>query len=701
VRTGLSVFLIFGGIALGGDTQMLFNPGKADVGPFPSDMLTVADSQQKTGRRVNLPVQNCEAAPTACSDATMLNQLDGFSVEPRIRLCFSQPVTASTIADGVFLVGLHRLTQIIRVGRVFVDPTTNCAAVKPESILEPGRQYAMFVTDSIRDAAGTPVTPSSEFKNSLKLGLGSYGYAVDSLLNLVNSLFGQHIVGASLFTTMSATQWIQQARAFVNSSQSPVIVRQLEKFELSSRKLTSFQWVPDNPISGFPSVIDLPVDLPGIGNVLFGLYYSPNFIATDGVLAGSIPQTPTGQAIVFPKTPVVDKKNPGFVPISFHAFLPSSPQPEKGFPVAIFGHGLTDFQFGASTTIASTLAQAGIATIAMEITGHGFGPASKVQLGTRDGKTKEIATPGRGILLPDQTQIGPVDGCILPGPLAARDCARQTAVDIFALVRAIAESSELSKQFDPSRIFFIGQSFGSIYGSFVTSSEPRIRAAVLNVPAGSAVDTVRLAQDRQLAIMYLGLREPSLLNLPYGSPLPMRYDFNDNFVYRGKQPLVNDVPGAPEIQAAFEVAEWLNMPGGPLAFGAGLKRAPVLFQFAKGDEEVPNPTNSAIIRAAGGQSTSRYLRFDLAKDIAASQLPVQPHRFLANPDIFSTPAQLSIALAAQQQVAGFLSTNGSVIPDANQALQAPFVGVKLFETPSVLPEDLNFVRQPATPPPAP
>ena len=382
-------------------------------------------------------------------------------------------------------------------------------------------------------------------------------------------------------------------------------------------------------------------------------------------------------------------------------FLPALPPPSNGFPVAIYGHGFTDNQFGATTTIASTLAQAGIATIGVEIVGHGFGPGGMVEVGVTGGPLVKIPAPGRGIRLSADGPIGPVDGCILPGPLAARDCGRQTAVDMFALVRAIAESPVLRAQFDPSRIFFIGQSFGSIYGSFVTSSEPRIRAAVLNVPAGSAVDTVRLAQDRQLAIMYLGLRQPSLLNFPYENPIPMRYDFNDNFVYRGKEPLENDVPGAPQIQAAFEVADWLNMPGGPLAFGAGLKRAPVLFQFAKGDEEVPNPTNSAIIRAAGGQSTSRYLRFDLAKDIAASQLPVQPHRFLANPDIFSTPAQLSIALAAQQQVAGFLSTNGSVIPDANQALQAPFVGVKLFETPSVLPEDLNFVRTPAAPPAAP
>jgi hypothetical protein len=40
VRTGLSVFLIFSGLALGGDTQLLFDPTSPDVGPFPSDVLT-------------------------------------------------------------------------------------------------------------------------------------------------------------------------------------------------------------------------------------------------------------------------------------------------------------------------------------------------------------------------------------------------------------------------------------------------------------------------------------------------------------------------------------------------------------------------------------------------------------------------------------------------------------------------------------
>ena len=392
-------------------------------------------------------------------------------------------------------------------------------------------------------------------------------------------------------------------------------------------------------------------------------------------MPGSIPQTPTD-------SPVKPWPTANYmVPVSFHVFLPASPKPGKGFPVAIYAHGLTDNQFGAATTIASTLAQAGIATLAVEILGHGFGPGGKVEVvEAAKRRTIQLPAPGRAVSAPGAL----VGGCVVPGPIGARDCARQTAVDMFALVRAI-DTNRYFKNLDPSRIFLIGQSFGSIVGSLVSSTEPRIRASVLNVPAGSAVDVVRLARDRGLAVLYLAIQAPPLLNLPTG-------DFNDNYVYRGKPPLVNDVPGAPQIQASFEVADWLNMSAGPLAFAAGLKRAPVLFQFAKGDEEVANPTNSAIILAASGQATSRFLRFDKAKEIACSQLPTQPHRFLANPEIFSTPAQQSIAMAAQRQVAGFFASNGGVIPDANPFLDGPFTGIKLFETPSNLPEDLNFDR---------
>lgn len=703
VKTALFSVVIAAQVALCADTELIFNPASPDIGPFPSDVLTVTDPQQKTGRRVNLPVPpDCLSQPrSACLDSGLLNQLDGFSVEPRIKLCFSGPIAPETLSDGVFVIGLHRIWQPIPVERIFLDPTSKCAAIRPASVLEPGRRYVLAVTDRVRDAQGKAVKPSNAFKNLLTIGLGGdddLPRFVEGLLRAVIS--SERLAGATLFTTMSATEWIRRAREFVNSPSTPSIVQPIgppEGFPLAA--LTSFKWLAQTNTSGPLTPFPLPLNLQGVGRVSFGLYFSPNFIAVEGPLAGSIPPSPTGGPVVMQQKPVINPMIPGYVPISFHIFLPSTPKPASGYPVAIYGHGLTDSQFGAPTAIASALAQRGIATLAMEIQGHGFGPGSMVELNIAGAGPVQLPAPGRGVSITPGGAIGPLDGCILPGAFAARDCARQSAVDVFSLVRAITTKSGPLGQVDPSRIYYVGQSFGAVYGSLITAFEPTIRAAVMNVPAASTVDTVRLAQDRPLAVFYLGSRTPSLLNRPFEFQHPMNFDFEDSFVYRGKPPLVNTVVGAPQIQDAFEVAEWFNMQASPLAFAASLKSRPVLHQFAKGDEEVPNPTNSAFIRAAGGQSTSRYLRFDLAKAIAGSQLPNQPHRFLANPDIFSSPAQLSIALAAQEQVAGFFASNGGTIPDANQFLTAPFMGQKLFEIPSVLPDDLNFIRKPASPPP--
>jgi hypothetical protein len=318
-----------------------------------------------------------------------------------------------------------------------------------------------------------------------------------------------------------------------------------------------------------------------------------------------------------------------------------------------------------------------------------------VELGI-GGQTITLPAFGRGVLLSTNGNIGPVDGCFLPGPLATRDCVRQSAVDMFALVRAISASSGYHGHLDPNRMFYLGQSFGSVIGTAVNALEPRLRAAALNVGGGTVVDVARLQQPRFAARMYLGTHNPSLLNLPHGFPHPLNTHFDDNYVLRNQPPVVNNIPGAPEIQAAFEVAEWLNMSGDPLAYASRLVR-PVLFQFAKGDQEVPNPANSALIRTAEKQSSSRWLLFDRARQVAGADLPADPHRFLATPEIFLTPARLSIAIAAQSQIAGFFESNGAVIPDANDFLMPPFAGLTLFETPSVLPETLNFARLPGAP----
>jgi hypothetical protein len=456
-------------------------------------------------------------------------------------------------------------------------------------------------------------------------------------------------------------------------------------------------WNPQG--SGLPSQ-SIPLDaLGGVKSVSFGLYLSPNFLSP---INGTIPSAPTGKGISHVVTPVslplpVPSVALGYAPVSFHVFVPAGPVPHDGFPVVIYGHGLGDNQFGAPTFIAGTLATHGFATLAIEITGHGYGPLSTVKVTRKNGAIHTVSTPGRGILIPGNSEIGPADGCIVPGAIAVRDCARQTVVDLLALTKTIQKTKGLGLHLDPKRIYYLGQSFGGTYGTLFRALEPALSAAVLSGAGGSLVDVARLAiSGRPLAIGYLASVNPALLNAKAGS------DFNDNYVFRDRAPVVNDVPGAPAIQAAFEAADWLDMLGDPLAYAPRLKGPgrDALFQFGFGDLEVPNPTESAVIRAANAQSSSWFLRFDTAAQIDPQLVwltypgvgfPILPHRILSNPTILDVPPETSVALAAQRQAANYFISGGKSNPDPNPYLTGIFTGCELFEIPDALPEELNFL----------
>ena len=80
--------------------KVLFEPASPSVGPFPTDVLTVPDPAQKTGLRINLPMPDCQAEPSTCEEIAAVNQLDGFSIEPRLRVRFSGPINPDTLREG-------------------------------------------------------------------------------------------------------------------------------------------------------------------------------------------------------------------------------------------------------------------------------------------------------------------------------------------------------------------------------------------------------------------------------------------------------------------------------------------------------------------------------------------------------------------------------------------------------------------------
>ncbi|MBV9442049.1 MAG: hypothetical protein JO217_05085, partial [Acidobacteriaceae bacterium] len=140
---GAGKFLIslafVGTLAFAGQTTVLYEPSSLTAGPFPSDVLTAADTTQITGHRIALPPAESSCDPSqslpVCTNTDALNQFDGFSVNPRLMVCFSAPVDTSTLPSGLNLYAAGS-SNPITVNQIIYDPATNCAFAKPNQVLK-------------------------------------------------------------------------------------------------------------------------------------------------------------------------------------------------------------------------------------------------------------------------------------------------------------------------------------------------------------------------------------------------------------------------------------------------------------------------------------------------------------------------------------------------------------------------------------
>jgi len=646
-----------------------FDPADPSTGPFPTDFLSVPDPAQRTGLRVALPMPDCNTQPSSCAETALLNQLDGFNLQPRIHVRFSSAADPDSLRSGVFVYSPDD-GSITAINQVVYDPTTNTAYAKTDRELDQDRPYAILVTDGVRDPNGIPAAPDPAFRLCVTSPQNAYCTRLAAIVATAASVAApQHIVGASVFTTLSATAWTEDARVLVQNT-NPNYQPEPGKHVIDVAGLVSFtykQQVAVNPPQFSTTTVPFPaVILSGVGQIAFGAYDSPHVLNAQQVV---------GQTGI---------SSTGTDRIHFHVYLPGSGKPSTGYPVVIFGHGYTDNSYFSPSVVAGNFAQSGFATIAINAYGHGSGPQSTVVFQDASGSS-EILSGGRGVDVNGDNQIDAAEGCLTVNPpVALRDCIRQTVLDLEQLVHVIQGGIDLdgdgTADLDPSRIYYSGISLGSIYGTVFTAVEAPVRAAGLTVGGGPVVDIARWSKSYHSdAIAFLSSRTPSLLN--NGS------EYNDDYVLHDQPAKVVTTPGAIAIQNYFELSEWLQITGDPLAYAPHLKPKPVLWQFARGDESVPNPTNSHLIREAGMQNNSVLYRADLARN-TAPELPENPHSFLAD---FTSATGLEIAHAAQQQIAGFLKSDGTAVPDANTAtVQALFPGQTIFERAPALPEDLGF-----------
>jgi hypothetical protein len=674
LRASLAVFAL--ALALPGGALAATSAGQ----PFPSNLYTMADSTQITGLRVDLPKPNCAARPSDCADIAVLDTLDGFNIQPRISIPFSGPIDLSTVSSAnIFLVGPGGRT--VGINQAVWEPAANTLHVESDQELAQDTTYLLVVTRRVHDASGHPLGRTT-FMHDLNVGqaneLAARAYRkalIDALpMAMAGGVGEEGIAAVSLFTTQSINAISKKIRAqltggTVNFNLGTKGERTV--FPLASISAVSFQRQTGTAPAFEPGGWYLPL-FAGVGTVAFGMYASPNY-ETDAEVIPAV-GTKTG-------VPAVQSMNR----VQFTLWEPAGTAPAGGWPVAIFGHGFTDTKDGAPTAVAGTLASNGIATIAINVVGHGGGPLGTYTVSRGESPAVTLPLGGRGF---DQNGDGAIDsteGVSAIGAqslLGTRDGLRQTTIDLMQLVKVLKggvdANGDGTNDLSTSRIYYAGQSFGGIYGVQLLGLERDIRAGVPNVPGGPIIEIARLSPNfRPLVGISLLFRSPSLYNNP--APDPFLTNFNENMPLRN-QPIETDtVPGAAAIQTLIDNTEWAQQSANPAAY-APFITAPVIIQFARGDETVPNPTASAIIRAGDLRSRTTLFRNDLA--VAANPLVSHnPHTFLTN--LFD--AGRPYALEAQQQIATFFASNGVTVIDPDGS--GPF-----FETPtSMVPEDLAYL----------
>ena len=689
----------------------LFQLSERAASPFPSDIFTVVDAAQATGRRVNLPYPDCAARPSDCDDIGYLNTLDGFSLTTRISIPFDGAIDSTTVSsDNVFVISRSSTWdgepggQVIGINQAVWDPATRTLHVEVNEILDQYRQYALIVTDSIHDEFGRRIKASTEFKRFLRNSPADYRVRLEDGVAAAEMLLGipeGDIAVASVFTTESLTPVMERIRDDIKS-QTPapanfVLGPSGERAVFSRASVSSIVLIQQTRVSpaGFINatfpLADLDVVPGAVGTIAHGAYQSPVYVQRP---AGMIPSVGTRAGV--PPVQTYDT-------IYFTVFLPSGTPPTSGWPVMLTsGAG---YRHQGTPALVATWASRGIATIGIGAEGFGFGPLGSLRTNFTDGTSLIIPDAGRSYDQDGNNLIATDEGTNAVGDrlwtVGASDTHKQTVIDLLQLVRLLEVGMDVdgdgSPDLDASRISFHGQSAGGRHGTMLAALDPSVNLVTLSGCCGTVPEYARWNVNQRSALgRQLAARVPSLINADGltsidGVPVTPPF-YNENKPLRNRPTVVNTVAGAMEIQEAFETREWGQLAGtnSSLSWMPYLSVRPlpgnsvktVLVYLFKGDQQAVNPSADEAVPQALMPYTLFY-RHDLAF-AQDPTIPKNPHMLILMPN---SPNALvrAVSRGMQAQMADFHASGGAIVNTPTPT--------ELWEVPIVSPlGSLSFIR---------
>lgn len=705
--------------------QLTFDPA-SQVIPFPNNVVL---SVPTDGGRpsVNLPVPNVTlpdgGVPTAVQLYQGLNTLDGFSTTAPIVTQNSaqfgslnqgevDPLTVTAATAGVSRVSnlpgggpAHPPTSPqVKVCVTPSDPT--CApnplpdggtptyrsqiVMIPQLPLDERTTYGAFVTTAVKDTTGKNVIAASPF----------------ALARLANPIFDGTHSTVDLISDAQAQQ-LEPLRAALK----PFIDNLAQAVGGRNNIALAWAFTTQSEVSTLRNLRSLPAVIPGISADPLFIQELPLGGRCPGGSCPNVGHFVVGEILVpFLLTGaggVFNPSAPAAVRISFLLTVPAAAPPVNGYPVTIFGHGITRARTDM-INIADRLALNGQAALATDIVWHGERTTctgSRVALmqpsddaACADPVAQMCASSGRCIRRnrttptacastanPDQTCLLAGEGmCHTDGrceagdyardpvstvPLvsgwnilnltnlfATRDNFRQQVIDLSQVTRVIASTTAATSlnarlitaygagmRLDPTKINYAGQSLGGILGTLFTSVSPDVHSVVLNVPGADPVNILLTSPDPAFVLA----RTNFFASLATQTP-----------------PIT---PGTLEFAQFLSIARWIMDPADPQNMGFSLRNAPaptdipvdrrVLIQYITNDQVIPNPTTLELINAAGRAGVGFLAPTICQYNPTTTAVPLTSrHGFLLN---FTDP---TTTIQAQTAVASFINTGTSACP---------------------------------------
>jgi len=669
------------------------------VTPFPSN-LAFFTTKDLT---LDIPVDD----PNDYSDPKVaLSALDGYSLVEKWITGFASNLTGAydnntpglidpeSVTTGqsvrMFEVTTSRflfVTSIVReltpgVDYVAVPASASQIAILPLKPLKEYTAYMAVLTNDIRDTQGNDATPDRTYN----FGKTSVPW-VDSGGHSTNPLFDD-ATAAQLELIRQVVQSMELNAAAYGIDPDDIVLAWTAQTQSVTRTLKTLRaYAQPAPTTIAPTGYntgDLVPGSPGAADVYIGIitipYYAgipsaQNPIAPLNTFWKAAPGAyvpPFDQFGLDPTSTNITVANPipvltGMQTVPLLVTIPRTAKPANGWPVVIFGHGITRSRLDLLAA-ADGFAAAGYVAIAMDFPMHGvspdatpqyapfwientpFAPIANERTFDVDYINNATGAPGPDGLI-DATGSHAIS-LGLSNMLAGRDLIRQGIADLSVLAVSIASmdfDGDSTPDTDGSNIAYAGQSWGGIHGTPFTAIEPLVTRSFLSVPGGS-ISRFSEASRSFGPIIRAGLASKGVL------------------------------PGTAEYESFFLVWQTVLDSADPINWAAeAAVNTPILLHEAINDRAIPNfvPTSplagtEPLIKVMGLNAYSSTQQSAEGLRAAGRFLEPADHFSYLSPDVGSPAAFFEM----QKQAVSFIASFGGAVVVTDESTMEPVVQVE-------------------------